>query len=141
MSLRFSEIYSTPVPAAFTAGLLFTQIRRPGAIKAGAFGSAFLLGSWMMYDGDYKNGAGFTAVWSTLYLMANRRAFGRKLVPTIAVGLAAANAVGYAIGFARPSSSSPGGGLGVPEFIEPPSVPERASSAPIPMQSSRPGSS
>lgn len=120
--MRIRDLYATPLPAATTAGLALSQMRPPARAQAGLFGSAFALGAWMMYDGDYHNGAGFTAVWSALYVLAQRRAVGRRLVPTVLASVAAANAVGYAIGFSHsgrarppaPASPPPGppGGLG-----------------------------
>ncbi|GMM50214.1 hypothetical protein DASB73_011720 [Starmerella bacillaris] len=142
MSNIFNQIYSTPIPAAVTSGLVFSQIKKPSAngkapirVKAGIFGTAFALGSYMMYDNDYKNGAGFTAVWSTLYLLAHRKSPNRGFMGTLLIGAAAINGIGYAIGFARaPESrnSGPysGSTLDLPDHVPPSPIDASSSTSP-----------
>lgn len=43
----------------------------PTNVSSLVFGLALAAGGYMTYDGDYANGAGFSMVWSALYLLAN----------------------------------------------------------------------
>lgn len=61
-----------------TSGSLFkfgAKVAKAGPTRllCFAFGAANLLGSWMMYDGDETNAAGFNFAWSTLYVIVNGR--------------------------------------------------------------------
>lgn len=47
---------------------------RPTRLSCFAFGTTNLLGSWIMYDGEKVNAAGFNFAWSTLYVIVNGRA-------------------------------------------------------------------
>lgn len=105
------------------AGLLRQQLvnglpLRPSKFTCLGFGSAFGLGTWMMYDGDYRNGAGFTAVWSTLYLMASKKTFARGIYPSTLWLLVGSNAISYAVEFAR-TPPEPAGELPV---LPPPDI-------------------
>ena len=44
------------------------------------FGAANALGSYIIYDGDVTNGAGFTFAWLTLYLIVNGRPSFRSML-------------------------------------------------------------
>lgn len=113
----YEMIMRKGIPAGLASGLALTGIQRrpivngtpliPSKMSAGFFGAAFGLGTFMIIDGDYKNGAGFTAVWSTLYLMANRKTLGKNMFSTSLWGLAALNAVGYAIEFTKAEPAIP----------------------------------
>lgn len=107
----FEQTMRYGIPAGLASGLAVAGLQRqpiingqrllPSKLSCGVFGTAFGLGTFMMADGDYKNGSGFVAVWSTLYLMANRQSFLRGTYPTAMMGLAAFNAVGYAVEFTK----------------------------------------
>lgn len=107
----------TGIPAGLASGVALSGLQRqalvngqhliPSKLSVGVFGAAYGLGTWMMVDGDYKNGAGFTAVWSTLYLMANRKTLGRGLYASSLWSLAAFNAIGYAVEFTRAEPAIP----------------------------------
>lgn len=45
----------------------------PSRLSCFMFGGANLLGSWIMYDGEKSNAAGFNFAWATLYLIVNGR--------------------------------------------------------------------
>lgn len=45
----------------------------PTRVSCFGFGSAQLLGAWLMYDGEPVNAAGFNFAWLTLYLIVNGR--------------------------------------------------------------------
>lgn len=63
----------------------------------------------MIYDGDLTNGAGFSAVWSALYMLVN----GRQAIirfrpwPSVLTGIAAFNTIYYGRRFFFPGSGSP----------------------------------
>lgn len=108
---KYFSALRTGYPVAVASGLSFAGLLRqklvnglplrPSKLACGGFGAAFGLGTLMMYDGDYRDGAGFTAVWSTLYLMASKKTFARGVYPSALWLLAGSNAIGYAIEFAR----------------------------------------
>lgn len=64
------------------------------------FGIASLGGSWMIFDNDLESGCGFTAAWSSLYLIINGKSsltwikFG-KVWPMLISGLALENTAMY----------------------------------------------
>lgn len=64
------------------------------------FGIASLAGSWMIFDDDLESGCGFTAAWSSLYLLMNGRSslkwikFG-KLWPGFVSSVALGNTMMY----------------------------------------------
>lgn len=113
----YDAIMRKGIPSGVASGLAISGLQRkpivngkvlvPSKLSAGVFGAAFGLGTFMMLDGDYKNGSGFTAVWSTLYLMANRNSFGKNFYASTLWGLAALNAVGYAIEFTKAEPAVP----------------------------------
>lgn len=64
------------------------------------FGIASLAGSWIIFDGDLESGCGFTAAWSSLYLLTNGKSalkwikYG-KVWPAFVSGLVLGNAAMY----------------------------------------------
>ncbi|EGV61231.1 hypothetical protein PSN45_001508 [Yamadazyma tenuis] len=46
-------------------------LAKPTRVSCFLFGFTNLLGSYMIYDNELENGAGFTFAWSTLYLLVN----------------------------------------------------------------------
>ena len=107
----YEKAMRSGIPAGMASGLAISGLQRqpvingqklfPSKMSCGVFGAMFGLGTFMIADGDYKNGAGFTAVWSTLYLMANCRSFTRGLFPATLAGVAVFNAIGYATEFTK----------------------------------------
>lgn len=72
----------------------------PKPASVALFAAANLLGGYMTYDGDYINGAGFTSVWSALYLLVNGKYVGNavryaKPWPVLLAGLAMGNVIIY----------------------------------------------
>ncbi|KAG7194396.1 uncharacterized protein KQ657_004609 [Scheffersomyces spartinae] len=85
--------------------------QRPTKTSCLAFGATSLLGGWIIYDGDILNGAGFTAVWSTLYLLVNgsssiKSVLRGRISPLALSTLALGNAGVYGLQFVYPSGSS-----------------------------------
>lgn len=79
-----------------------TSVKNVGLTGRSAllFGAASLIGSWMIYDDDLESGSGFTAAWSTLYLVLNGKAsmgwirYG-KMWPLLVSGVALGNTAMY----------------------------------------------
>lgn len=72
----------------------------PSPLSSLLFGSAFALGSWIIYDGDVDSGSGFITAWSTLYMIVNGRGSFKgilrgKPLPLVLTGLSGANALIY----------------------------------------------
>lgn len=100
----YDKIMRTGAPVVTSAALTLNGalLKPPVPSKIGAlgFGGALALGAWMIYDSDYKNGAGFTSVWSTLYLMTNAKKMRGGYARMLGL-LATFNAVAYAVEFVR----------------------------------------
>ncbi|VVT45967.1 uncharacterized protein SAPINGB_P000980 [Magnusiomyces paraingens] len=92
----------TPIPAwSFAVGSF-----RPGTKGIVGFSLAQILGGYMIYDDDLINGAGFSSVWSALYLLAYGRPAVKSVRP-LPLGLAAMagfNAVYYGRHFFFPKN-------------------------------------
>ncbi|ODV60632.1 Aim19p ASCRUDRAFT_16638, partial [Ascoidea rubescens DSM 1968] len=91
---RAYQYTATPYPAWFSSVSIFltpfinrkilshrvkenkatTKLMIPvGTFSSIFYGSAFALAGFIIQDGDVTNGAGFTFVWSTLYLLVHGR--------------------------------------------------------------------
>ncbi|KAF8000184.1 Protein of unknown function DUF2416 [Metschnikowia aff. pulcherrima] len=57
-----------------------STLTKPTRATCLLFGAANALGSYIIYDGDVTNGAGFTFAWLTLYLIVNGRPSFRSML-------------------------------------------------------------
>lgn len=55
-------------------------VAKPTRVSCFTFGITNLIGSYMIYDNDMEDGAGFTFAWSTLYLLVNGGASIKSMV-------------------------------------------------------------
>ncbi|KAH3676217.1 hypothetical protein WICPIJ_009177 [Wickerhamomyces pijperi] len=72
----------------------------PSPLSSLLFGSAFALGSWIIYDGDVDSGSGFITAWSSLYLIVNGRGTLKGVLrgkpwPLLLAGVSGVNALIY----------------------------------------------
>ncbi|KAJ8141388.1 hypothetical protein OXX80_011604 [Metschnikowia pulcherrima] len=72
-----SKIGSSGGSSSFSKSSTLTKPTRATCLL---FGAANALGSYIIYDGDVTNGAGFTFAWSTLYLIVNGRPSFRSML-------------------------------------------------------------
>lgn len=89
-SLLIARGIANPKPVASNLGSVGGSYKfsmalaaaKPSRISCFGFGAASALGGWILFDGDLLNGTGFSAAWSTLYLLVN----GRPAVKSIVSG-------------------------------------------------------
>ena len=98
-------VKSRPLPAVPNSGTSGSSyalqqslsLAKPTRTTCAFFGGALALGTYMMYDGDPLNAAGFNFAWSSLYLIVNGKSailsfFKARFTPAGLTGLALLNA-------------------------------------------------